>query len=330
MQKIKKGLALLCVFMLAAFPAGANTQDAFYEWVMHREAEAGASGEWSVDEQIELVSQMLTYGLVQQNPRLTRLLETSLDEAEARSLVEQIVQETFGLPLSSLSHVTMLTVEKGPYNSWSLEEKAWYAKMLVELGVEAPDQMIHILPREGDLTEAEALAAARAYLQTLYDLSDEILEGYTAYAFYYAYRDAPSQPEWSILFQATEGQTLPALNVTMGADGADPQELLNPAGLAEAAQAGEEGTASGQALSMDTALSIGRSHLLSEQGLSDQDLARYTILPILVPQSGEDLPAHWKIEYLLQEEDPESHAASQFTLWINAETGEIIEGGERP
>lgn len=92
---------------------------------------------------------------------------------------------------------------------WTLEEQYWFYAAMVQLGVMKVND--HLLPGEGDLTEAEALAKAIEYVTAQPDDRKAYLSDPEAYTLHRSYKMAyhqdgsPSEPLWHFGFMQKNG-----------------------------------------------------------------------------------------------------------------------------
>lgn len=92
---------------------------------------------------------------------------------------------------------------------WTLEEQYWFHEALVQLGVQKVND--HLLPGEGDLTEAEALAKAFEYVTAQPDERKAYLNDPAAYTLHRSYQmsyhtdGSPAGAMWRFGFMEKEG-----------------------------------------------------------------------------------------------------------------------------
>jgi len=157
-------LALIAVAALAAVLLGGKD---FVQRILSPKAQENQSQYWTGEEVAEILRIAGENGLSLSGEQQDRLLQAG------------------GYPKEELMRL-FVKLDLGLYPStWSIEDQVWYGRTLVDIGL--IDRTCNTLPEEGEATEAEVLAALRAFIQQQYDpdapLADEtVYRRHTTYA----------------------------------------------------------------------------------------------------------------------------------------------------
>ncbi len=125
-------------------------------------------------------------------------------DAETQELLKGLLPEAFDSVQPGvedryqkyMTAVDELWYKFGDSNDWPLSIKAQYSQLSLDWGFQ--DGPINILPKEGDLTEAEAQAIAQEAIKTKYDMTER---DYAKVGVKYAFLpETPDKPEWTFRF----------------------------------------------------------------------------------------------------------------------------------
>ena len=183
-KKLSAGLVLAIVLMVAAVTAlAAITLHAYYEKTIEQTAQSGLVQDWNVDEKVRLVDWMVEAGLELSADQVARLHDDSLSPEQRATLAMEIISGYYPARQGALTVVDIIAKEKGPYETWSIEDKAWFTQMLYQFGEPENSSLYtyNLLPdnSQGDITKDEAIHIARGMLKQQYGLSDGDLDKMT-------------------------------------------------------------------------------------------------------------------------------------------------------
>lgn len=176
-NKISVGLVVAIVLVLAAVTAlAAITLNAYYEKALQKEMENGLIRDWETVDKVALVDWMAAAGIELDTRKVAALHQENLPEEEKDELAMEIIQGYYPARDGILSVKDIIAKEKGPVEFWSLEDKAWYSRL--EKKYETPENKAgtqNLLPREGEITEEQAIEIAHEYFMKEFGLTDAYL-----------------------------------------------------------------------------------------------------------------------------------------------------------
>lgn len=104
--------------------------------------------------------------------------------------------------------------ELGPYETWTLEQKAELDQVWVEFEYDKPDWVLHSVPTAGDVSQESALAIATKAIADKFGIPEDSLSSFSvSYTFFtlmdpdYAAKNPDTRlPRWIIEFQPSPGE----------------------------------------------------------------------------------------------------------------------------
>ena len=180
-----------------------------YEKVLELEISKGFFDTWTAEERLALAQMMLDDGLIKPDERTERLLGGGLDEAESMALAAELITETLGAREDTVGYLSIMEAIRGPFDTWTLEQKAEYSELKKKYGLESSESEFYMPLREGDVTEAEAVRIAKAGLEDAHQLPRGTLDAYKARAEFYRMKQGPQEPRWLIELEFNDPKTEP-------------------------------------------------------------------------------------------------------------------------
>lgn len=169
-KKFSVGLILAMILILLSVTAIAGVAVyQYYQRAIRNEAAYGAYQQWPLAEKLNFIDQLVSEGVSLDADKLSLLQDASLSQDEQERLADEIITSHFGEGHDgSLSAVNMMEADKGPFDTWSLEDKAWMSETARDAGSAETDYEMHQLPGSGDITQDEALRLARRAVTETY------------------------------------------------------------------------------------------------------------------------------------------------------------------
>ena len=169
-----------------------NNIHRYLEDVAMLEASYGYYETWSFAEKMQLYQAMVNHSLTDQRQQITE------DEIDA------IVLERYGVDgrLDVVTLVNIMTVEKGAFERWSAEDKAWYSSLQLRLGT-LGDEYIYLLPDEKVISPEKAVKIACQQAISEYSLTtNELTSSYDICWCYLVYAEdyETKAPDYQIDF----------------------------------------------------------------------------------------------------------------------------------
>ena len=220
-KKISVGLIFAIVTMLIAVTALAVTiWNMIGEKAVQLEAEHGYFVEWDTETRIAFVNHLQALGIVLPDSEMAKMNDESLPLEDRRVYATKIIVDLYGRE-DAISHIDMLEKEKGPFVTWSLEDKAWYSKLLEEYDSLGWDMEYNLLPGEDAISEVQAVQIAANAVSAAYGVTlSDIPTDKAAISFYRYPQDNPN-PVWRIEFAGYTPVSLTAAGEITGDQYAD-------------------------------------------------------------------------------------------------------------
>jgi len=170
-KKLSVGFVLVMVLVLATVAAlAAVTWNALYEKTIEKEGQSGLIQFWSTSDKVALVDWMVEAGAKLDDAKVVQLHDGSLSEEQQGALAMELIRDYFPARDGILTSVDIIAKEKGPIENWSLEDKAWFSKMLEKYQPEEVGS-VNLLPDGDDITQEQAIEIMYAYYEKQYGLT---------------------------------------------------------------------------------------------------------------------------------------------------------------
>lgn len=169
--------------------------NSLFEKAIDMETEKGSFYTWEIDEKIMLIDLLLESGWSFAESDVALLHDEQFPSKSKEDLVDQLINEGFGR-VDAFSHIDIIEKVKGPKSTWSLEDKAWYSNYI---RTKRPpiDSWQDVLPDEGDLSRATAIAIAKAAILEAHPITEEELDGKIINVNFFI-NDKHPEPRWLI------------------------------------------------------------------------------------------------------------------------------------
>ena len=185
-MKKKTGLALvlaaalllaLAATALAAFAASQG----FFADVARIQLEGGYYDGWTLEEKEQVVRLMKENGILTEAQEWDAAL-SERDAQRREAALDSLFAARYGVNgrTDVIGVDSILMKEKGPLETWSMEDKAWYSAMLEDIGLLGSDAEVYMLPEEGAISVQEAERIAKDAVISAYGMEDGALDGCTA------------------------------------------------------------------------------------------------------------------------------------------------------
>lgn len=182
----KTGLAVLLaaalVIALAATALAAfAVSRGFFEDVARVQLESGYYDDWSLEDK-EVVVRLMEENEIPEDPSPWKAALALQDDAAREAALDALFAARYGVDgrTDVVGIFSILETEKGTFDTWIMEEKAWYSELMLDLGLAGFDSEVYLLPGEDAIAAAEAERIARKAVIAAYGLAPDALNGYTA------------------------------------------------------------------------------------------------------------------------------------------------------
>lgn len=185
-MKKKTGLALvlaaalllaLAATALAAFAASQG----FFADVARIQLEGGYYDGWTLGEKEQVVRLMKENGILTDAQAWDAALRET-DAQKRETSLDALFAARYGVNgrTDVIGVDSILMKEKGPLETWSMEDKAWYSAMLEDIGLLGSDAEVYMLPEEDAISVQEAERIAREAVISAYGMESDALDDCTA------------------------------------------------------------------------------------------------------------------------------------------------------
>ena len=177
---------LLCATALAAYVVNRG----FLTDMAELHVQAGAYDDWTLEEKESIVRSMKQYGVIADTSAWDEALAVSSQKKREKAL-DKLFSERYGINgrTDVITASGIVEQELGLYDSeWSLEQKAAYTQLLLELDLLGYDTNIDFLPGEDDIPPEEAVRIAKEALQAAYGYDDAEMDRYDVWTSFLIHR----------------------------------------------------------------------------------------------------------------------------------------------
>jgi len=203
-MKIKRKAYVSIIVIAVLFIAVACTALAMvfgsFEQVLEREITKGYFDTWTAEERLALVQEMIEGGLIQPDERTEALLRGEMDEEACRKLATELVTEAIGAREDTVTYLSIMESIKGPFETWTTEQKAEYSELQKQYGRESSEAEFYMRLREGDVSEDAAVRIAKEGIEKAFRLQPGTLNTYKVYTEYYRMKQGSQEPRWLVEF----------------------------------------------------------------------------------------------------------------------------------
>lgn len=210
-RKLSVGLVVVLVLIVAttATALALTLSKAFFEDAAKLQLESGYYDHWSLNEKLGFLKIMRENGILPGDARVDAILDGKMSDAAREEALDALMAERYGGPSKITENIgveSILYVEMGPMDGWSLEDKAWYTQMLMDLGLLGFDTDVFLLPGKDVIRPAEAVEAARAEVQEVYGVTAQELDAYQPVVDYSLHRSEYKllEPYYTVHFAMKE------------------------------------------------------------------------------------------------------------------------------
>lgn len=175
-SKFSIALIIMIVLMLLSTVALAVTLSReYFEDVAQLQFESGYYEDWGFEEKKMMVDILREYGLISEEQ--SKLLDT---EAE----IDALMIERYGVEgsnrMDTIGLYSILEIELGLIETWSLEQRAWYSDMMMRTGLlkKGGEEGIFGIPEMNDVQPEEAISIAKAAIIDAFGLPEGALDNH--------------------------------------------------------------------------------------------------------------------------------------------------------
>lgn len=221
-RKISAGLVLALMLLLAltATALAFALPQVFFENVARLQLKSGYYDDWTLEEKLGILQMMKENGVAFEEEGIDEILQGGMDDAARERRLDELMANRYGGERKSTENIgveDVLYYEMGPMTSWSLEDKAWYTRMMMDLDILGYDVGLNLLPGEEDISPEEAVKIARGYVTQVRALEEGAMDAYHPIVDFGIHRSehAYKEPYYTIHFvQKEEDGSIDHKNLT--------------------------------------------------------------------------------------------------------------------
>ena len=177
-KKITAALVLAAVLILAMAAALAvGLYREYFEKIGQMQMESGYYDDWTLEEKFYALSLMETYDVLTEEEAGEIEQIRALPAQGQEAALDRLMAQKYGIDgrTDTIGLQSILEKEKGQIVFWSVEDKAWYIDLLDQLGLLSEDEeQLYVLPGPDDMTQQEAEALGRRFLQEKTDWPEDL------------------------------------------------------------------------------------------------------------------------------------------------------------
>jgi len=169
-------VALLCATALAAYVVNRG----FFSDVAELNQIAGAYDDWTLEEKESIVRSMKEHGVLQDAAPWDAALKI-FSEKKREQALNQLFSDRYGINgrTDVITAAGIVEKELGLYDpEWTLEKKAAYTQLMLELDLLGYDTNIDLLPDENDIPQQQVIEIAKKAVQEAYSYDDAEMGNY--------------------------------------------------------------------------------------------------------------------------------------------------------
>ena len=203
-KKLSTGLVFLLILILAAGAALAATLlwEQYVVPMKEIEQTEGDYMHWPLRQKQALIRALIASGNLAENDETARLFDDAASEVEKNALADQLVLTLTGLSDKKEINVDAITYAiLGHEDAWTPEQRVWWQQVTNQFygAQDAPDTLV--TPAADDVSEAEAVAIAKAAILEAYALPSNALDNALAVADLYVTSQRPAYRRWNVQFK---------------------------------------------------------------------------------------------------------------------------------
>lgn len=177
MKKRHVCTALVVVMMLLSVTAlAAVGLNWLYEHVIMQEGKSGNVRDWNVEEKIALIDIMVEAGIELDQDQVSYLHDEQEPEEERDMVAWEIISDYYPSRDSVLTSIDIMAKDKGPIETWTLEDRAWLSQMLAQYQPDEVKYGMNLLPKEEDISQQEAEDIFFRYYEDEYGLTHDVFD----------------------------------------------------------------------------------------------------------------------------------------------------------
>ncbi len=203
-KKLSVGFVLVIALVLIAVTALAAVLLWQQQVVPMKEIERteGDYVHWPLSQKQVLIRALMDLGNILESGHTARLFDHSTDDAEKQAIADQLVLTLTGQTDTREITVDIITYAiMGPTDTWTPEQRVWWQQVTDQFYGKQGASDTLVTPNADVITQAEAIAIAKAAIMAAYGLPSDTLDKTLPVANLYVTEQRPDYRRWDVQFK---------------------------------------------------------------------------------------------------------------------------------
>ena len=202
-KKLSVGLIFVLILLLTGTVAWAVSllwQD-YLPRMKQTEYELGDYVEWPAARRVQLVKEIVAMGYLDESKDTEILSNEMATEQDKATAADRLMLKLTGQEDVKEVHTTLITYAiMGHEDTWTPEQRVWW-QGIVSMHSDAAATDTLVVPTKEELSEADAVAIAKAAIQETYGFDDTYMKSLHTVANLYVTEQRPDYKRWDIQFK---------------------------------------------------------------------------------------------------------------------------------
>ncbi len=181
-KKVKKKLSVAFVLMmifvtLSLTALAVITIREVGRQVAENEKKQGYYINWTLEQKKKLIGSLIELKYMDESEEAGALLNGIQSDQEASETANRLMEKYTNRNIDEINFLTIMQVPMGSVDKWTYEEKAWYSKLMRDVGLEG-DGITQFVEPSGKISEEEAIRIARREVAAGYKVDESKLDSY--------------------------------------------------------------------------------------------------------------------------------------------------------
>lgn len=181
-KKVKKKLSVAFVLMmifiaLSLTALAVITIREVGRQVAENEKKQGYYINWTLEQKKKLIGSLIELKYMDESEEAGALLNGTQNDQEASETANRLMEKYTNRNIDEINFLSIMQVPMGSVDKWTYEEKAWYSKLMRDVGLEG-DGITQFVEPSGKISEEEAIRIARREVAAGYKVDESKLDSY--------------------------------------------------------------------------------------------------------------------------------------------------------
>ena len=206
-KKLSAGLVIAIVLIIIVTTALAvATLCEVAQMIAQTEQDSGNFGFWPAEKKVAVVTALADQGYIEETDTIKQMREDGFSVDEANQAADTLIEAFTGWKASDTGFMVIMQAAWGPFDTWSDEDKAWYSRVMEDVGVESDGKTVYVLP-EGRISKEQAVEIATKAIVEGTGIDESVLENYNLIVNFQVpefAEEGDQQPYWYVMYDAKE------------------------------------------------------------------------------------------------------------------------------